>query len=194
MTSKEILEKICRYANKQCEIFNVNVDFMKDFILHYIPGDWQYAIDDSKNFIRCTKNEYTLNLGVNVPWHLEAYDRYINNIHLFSPEVPLSDKAYDVILNGMLTGCDITLNSRNANEINKQIEQLKNKFSEAAKNLILTKKSNLNYMVEAQTLMDEFNNRTYELSKKAHPIITLVPNNVTTIEQFLIWLDLNTET
>ncbi len=145
MTSKDILTKICEYANKQCKLHNVDVDFLNDLTLHYSFGEWSYAIanNGANNGIPAhaqRKNGGFISIGVNVPWHLDAIDHHMYDIKIF--KASLSDKSYDIILKYMLHGCYMPLTARNVNNIKKKIKNRNTKYIADAKALIATKHTN----------------------------------------------------
>ena len=188
MTSKDILTKICEYANKQCKLHNVDADFVNDFTLHYSFGEWSYAIANNGIYAQ-RKNGGFISIGVNVPWHLDAIDHHMYDIKIF--KASLSDKSYDIILKYMLHGCYMHLIARNANNIEKKIKNRNTKYIADAKALIATKHTNPNYKAEALEVSTKYKIDHKMLFDTAYPTIELVPSHITSVEQLQIWLDLN---
>ena len=190
MTSKEILTKICEYANKQCKLHNVDVDFLNDLTLHYSIVEWSYTINNNCVFASVQRKDGGfITIGVNVPWHLDAIDHHMYDIKIF--KTSLSDKSYDIILKYMLHGCYIHLTARNANDIEKKMKDRYAKYIADAKALIAAKQSNPNYKAEALEVSTKYQIDHKMLFDTAYPTIELVPSHITNVEQLQIWLDLN---
>ena len=93
----------------------------------------------------------------------------------------------------IFSDCQLQLNAKDADKIGEQLMQLKHKLEEDARKLFVTKYTNSNYLNDAKALMDDYHHRSVALQNKAHPKIILVPNDVLSIEELQIWLDLNAD-
>ena len=190
MTSKEILLRLCKLATEQCKVHNVDVDFEKDLILHYIPGEYSIAVmkcNESGN-----KKFYNshITIGINVPWHHEAYDKLIYNVHIFNSEVKMSDEAYDIILKYMLHGCKMTFDAKNIDELKREYDIKKASLTLRAKDLLASKDNNPNFKADAIAYQALFSAEFTSFNNKAYPEIAIVPKAFSNIEELQIWLDL----
>lgn len=195
MNSKELLNKLCQFANKQCQRHNVDVDFENELVLHFDHSNkYIVGIRQATTFKSNAEVFYDSNVHIpiqNASWHRQAYDRHLYNIYIFNDEFQLPNKAYDIILQHMIKkGCKINIESKNFDEIEKKKYELSKEVEAKAKQLFISRQNNPSYIFNCKKLMDSFESKINKLIYKQQPEIALVPEGMHNIEELHIWIDL----